>query len=324
MRETNLRQSISVTGSASSQPFKLRAYLELFRLPNVFTAMADVMMGFLVTQGSLEPPLHFWLLLIASSLIYTAGMVLNDVYDFNVDLLERPSRPLPSGRIDARSAKWLGFALLGLGIVAAIVVSLLIKDVLPALTAVALAVVVVLYDRVLKKTPLGPVAMGTCRMLNVLLGMSAAATGWEPYHWMIAGGIGTYIVGVTWFARTEAAVSSRPQLALAAMVVLAGLALLALFPDVMSAKQRAILEWQGPDRWRLLWIMLAVLIGWRLVKAIADPSPQPVQFAIKQSILSLIILDAAVAFAFAGLFWSIMILILLIPAMLLGQWIYST
>ena len=281
-------------------------------------------MGFLVTHRSLDPPAHFWPLLIASSLIYTAGMVLNDVYDFNVDLVERPSRPLPSGRIDARGAKWLGLTLLGLGVVAAIVVSLLIMHVLPALTAAALAVVVVLYDRILKKTPLGPIAMGTCRMLNVLLGMSAGAAGWELYHWMIAAGIGTYIVGVTWFARTEATISSRPQLALATVVVLAGLALLALFPDVMSAEERAKLQWQGPDRWRLLWIMLAVLIGWRLIKAIADPSPRPVQFAIKQSILSLIILDAAVAFAFAGLFWSIMILILLIPAMFLGQWIYST
>ena len=313
-----------MTERATSQPSKLRAYLELFRLPNVFTAMADVMMGFLVTHGSLDPAWHFWPLLIASSLIYTAGMVLNDVYDFNIDLIERPSRPLPSGRIDARRAKWLGLALLNLGIIAAVVVSLLTRDALPALTAVALAVVVVLYDRVLKKTPLGPVAMGTCRMLNVLLGMSAATTGWEPYHWMIAAGIGTYIVGVTWFARTEAAVSSRPQLLLATVVVLAGVALLALFPNTMKAEALADLQWQGPDRWRLLWIMLAVLIGWRLVKAIGDPSPGPVQFAIKQSILSLIILDAAVAFAFAGLFWSIMILILLIPAMFLGQWIYST
>ena len=33
---------------------------------------------------------------------------------------------------------------------------------------------VVAYDGVLKNTPLGPVAMGSCRTLNVLLGMSAA------------------------------------------------------------------------------------------------------------------------------------------------------
>ena len=86
-----------------------------------------------------------------------------------------------------------------------------------------LAACVVLYDGVLKPTPLGPLAMGGCRMLNVLLGMSLAMRELELHEWLIAGGIGLYIAGLTWFARSEAeevyaeqiteAVSSDPDTA---------------------------------------------------------------------------------------------------------------
>ena len=69
------------------------------RLPNVFTAMADVAMGFLFTDEAFQPLLTFILLLITSSCFYIAGMVLNDCFDVEQDRRERPQRPIPSGRI---------------------------------------------------------------------------------------------------------------------------------------------------------------------------------------------------------------------------------
>ena len=66
-----------------------RDYLRLARLPNVFTAVADVTMGFLFVQGTLHPPLVFGCLLAASVLLYTSGMVLNDVWDVEQDRRER-------------------------------------------------------------------------------------------------------------------------------------------------------------------------------------------------------------------------------------------
>ena len=95
----------------------LLSYLRLFRLPNVFTAVADVMMGFLVVRGSLEPTAAFSCLVVASCLLYTAVMVLNDVYDVEVDARERPNRPLPSAEISVPWAKWLGYELLLVGVV---------------------------------------------------------------------------------------------------------------------------------------------------------------------------------------------------------------
>ena len=82
----------------------MKAWLQLMRLPNVFTAAADVMMGYLVTHGTLRPASHFALLAAASCLLYLSGMILNDVFDAEVDAKERPERPIPSGRITHRAA----------------------------------------------------------------------------------------------------------------------------------------------------------------------------------------------------------------------------
>ena len=86
-------------------PSKLLAYVQLMRLPNVFTALADVVMGYLFTHnpdegaGTLVGAIP---LLVATALMYSAGMVLNDVFDVEVDRVERPERPLPSGRVPVR------------------------------------------------------------------------------------------------------------------------------------------------------------------------------------------------------------------------------
>ena len=100
-------------------PSSVRAWLELLRLPNVFTAVADVAMGYLVTQATLDALAAAGrALIIASAALYLAGMVLNDKFDATLDALERPERPIPSGRISAQTASRLGFGLLALGVVA--------------------------------------------------------------------------------------------------------------------------------------------------------------------------------------------------------------
>ena len=71
---------------------RLLAFLELLRLPNVFTAIADVVMGFLLVAWTVSgpdwPPL-VWAVA-ASTALYLAGMVLNDLFDLEVDRRERP------------------------------------------------------------------------------------------------------------------------------------------------------------------------------------------------------------------------------------------
>ena len=110
----------------------LRSYLGLLRLPNVFTAVADVAMGFFFIQAPWAfsdngqetslLPIGIWtvgLLAAASAMLYSGGMALNDVFDIDLDREEQPNRPLPAGRIPLNSARWLGWQLLTLGIMLA-------------------------------------------------------------------------------------------------------------------------------------------------------------------------------------------------------------
>jgi len=310
--------------STLRSPSTLRAYLQLVRLPNVFTAMADAAMGFLFVQG-ITNSRDGWtlgLLIGASSLLYASGVVFNDVFDHRLDALERPERPIPSGRVPLRVAAWLGGELMLLGVALAWLAGYVSGSFHPGVVAVLLAGCILAYDGLLKRTPVGPLAMGGCRMLNVLLGMSVAtAAAWQTEHWLVAGGVGTYIVGVTWFARTEARRSSRLQLGLATAVMMLGIAMLAWFPSFLEWP--AVLRLQ-PEGWQMLMLVLGLLIGWRCLRAVLDPIPPRVQMAVAHAILSLIVLDAVICFAVRDDVSALAILLLLAPAMYLGRWIEST
>lgn len=307
-----------------------KAYLQLVRLPNVFTAIADILLGFLITHPLADVARDDWIILAllvgSSSALYTAGMVLNDLFDFEVDARERPHRPLPSGRIHPSKARRLGIALLMIGVALAWMINVVEPLWRPAIVATALAGLIVVYDAALRRTPLGPLALGGCRTLNVLLGMSAAAFAWHPAHFVIAAGVGLYIFGVSWFAMNEAQISHRLQLALAMLAMLAGIALLALYPRFIDADypDASRPNLAAIPRWQLLMAVLGGMIAWRCLQAIRDPAPGHVQMVVKYSIMSLIVLDAAVCFTIRGFAGAIPILILLVPTLLLGRWIYST
>lgn len=318
-----------------SVSFCCMAYLKLFRIPNLFTALADVLMGFLVVHQTWTPAGPLVCLLIASACIYTAGMVLNDVYDLEVDRVERPQRPLPAGDISLAHARRLGYLMLVIGVLAATATRFWPdSSSMPwrsGLVALLLAICVLLYDRVLKKTRAAPLVMGGCRFFNVLLGMSFAQAGasdaflfgYEPHHWMIAAGIGGYIAGVTWFARTEAKVSSRWQLGAGVLVMVAGILVLTQFPAVMSEEQKKDLRL--PESYIfLLLLVLGATVVYRCTMAVSDPQPGRVQMAVKLCLRSLIFLDAAVALCLAEVSNAILLLALLLPMIILGRWFRST
>lgn len=316
------------TGTGKRAPSsKLRAYVQLFRLPNVFTAIADVLMGYLFVRPTLDPPQFALPLVLASALMYTAGMVLNDVFDVEIDRVERPERPLPSGRIAVGWAKSLGFAMLFIGAALGVLVSCMAGDPRPAGMAIGLAVLIVLYNRMLKGTFFGPIAMGGCRFVNVLLGMSAAgaAVSWTGFNYLIAAGIGTYIVGVSWFARGEADddILRGPLIAGTALMFV-GMVLLAAYPNGPVAGSKDIVEvfHQYPEN--LAWLLLAITIFFRCIRAILRPYAVFVQEAVKYCLMSLITFDAIITFVHHDIWWAALIFALVVPMTLLGRWSYST
>lgn len=301
-------------------PSHLRTYAQLVRLPNVFTALADITFGGLALYAlNLLPEggiISVFFLLLASACLYTGGMVWNDFFDIEQDRKERPFRPIPSGRVPRAAAGRLGTLLLALGLGFAAGAGWRGDSMswLPTQIAAALVVAILLYDAWLKRFWAGPLGMGTCRFLNVLLAFSLA--GIRGVGLYAASIIGIYIVGVTWFARTEARLSSRKALASAAVVMLLSL-LLALPIGVWSA------DVPGSSLYLYLLVALGFWVGIPVSRALKQPMPAKVQAAVKRSIFGLVLLDTTLAVALAGPV-GLVILILLLPALYLGRWVYST
>src|SRR5262245_50204166 len=159
----------------------LAPYARLVRLPNLPTALADVTLAALAVGALPERWVAFLLLLASSACLYMAGMVLNDVFDVEEDRRERPERPIPSGEVNAREAALLGGVLLVFGLLfagaagwALVQLDQAASGWRPPVVAVLLVVAILAYDGGMKRTALGPVVMGLCRALNVLLGVSIA------------------------------------------------------------------------------------------------------------------------------------------------------
>jgi len=306
---------------------RLRTYAQLVRLPNVFTALADIGLGGLAAGAlTADAPLAVWqtfgFLLLASACLYCSGMVWNDIFDLEQDQLERPFRPLPSGKIQRAQAVRLAGGLLALGLVFAGLAGWDGERLrwTPFVLAGILAGLILLYDGALKRTWLGPVGMGACRFFNVLLGLSVTAGPFGTWGLVLALAVGTYIAGVTWFARTEAGTSDKEGLTAAAFVMLAGLVLAIPLPAFTA-------ERQAPVRTSILFVPLLVAYGFALgipvSRAIQHPSPARVQAAVKMAVLGLIVFDAILATGLAGE-WGLVLLVLLPPALYLGRWLYST
>ena len=192
----------------------LRAYLQLLRPANVATALADVLAGFAIAGLGNRHSLP-WLLL-ATAALYAGGIVLNDVFDREVDRLERPERPIPSGRIRTAHAAALGGGLLALGVAAAAA-----ANPTALLVALAIAACVLLYDAWGKRhAAIAPLNMAMCRALNLLLGVAAVPAALAG-AWPIAAVPLLYIYAVTAISRGEVHGGSRRAAASALMVLLA-------------------------------------------------------------------------------------------------------
>ena len=90
------------------------------RVPNIFTAIADVMAGYFIVLG----PDFQWPALIglcvATSALYAGGCVLNDICDRDLDAVERPFRPIPSNKVSLKEAYFLLYLLFAVGLLAAL------------------------------------------------------------------------------------------------------------------------------------------------------------------------------------------------------------
>jgi 4-hydroxybenzoate polyprenyltransferase len=280
----------------------VRALLELVRLPNVFTAPADVAMGLAVSGAALGPPAAA--LFLASACAYAGGMALNDAFDAPADALERPGRPIPSGRISRAAAFAAAAALLAASLALAAAAGTRSLRV-----AALLVAAIVVYDGLAKGGPVGPASMATCRALNVGLGMSAGAVGWATLGPAVT--LFAYVLVITVVSRFE--VLAAPTAVARGAVVAFGTLLVAMAGLVLAC-------WGLPAAGSL--VFLALLAAWLatpLRAAVADPAPRRIIGVIKASVLGIILVDATFAAAAAGLAAGLAVAALFVPAYLLGR-----
>jgi 4-hydroxybenzoate polyprenyltransferase len=129
---------------------KLRSFLQLVRIPTVFSSLGNAYAGFWIGGGSAGFSAAL-LGMLAAGLYLMAGMALNDIADFRIDKGERPDRPLPSGAV-SRSAAWiLSLGMMGLGLACQ-----WLANPVSAVMGFFLVAAIFLYNFGLKKTFLGP------------------------------------------------------------------------------------------------------------------------------------------------------------------------
>jgi 4-hydroxybenzoate polyprenyltransferase len=286
----------------------VKTYLQLIRLPNAFTAMADVAAGFLACGGSASDWRQWGMIAAASACLYSGGIVLNDICDLETDRRERPSRPLPSGRVGLVRARFLAVLLLASGLAVAA-----FAGGSSAIVAAILVGLIVLYNTWAKRiSGVGPLCMGSCRFANVFLG--GAAAGAASFPWIPAILIAGLVVGATMLSRDEVAGGQRRGVAAASAVV-----------GVIVALAMLWLRAGDRDAWG--WLFLLTFLTFTtpgLVRAWRVPSPAAIQDGVKRLVLGIIPLDAVVAAGAAGPLAGCLVLGLLIPSWGIARWIYVT
>lgn len=171
----------------------LRDLFELVRAPAALTVLGDTIAGAASARGRLD--LRALPLSASSACLYAAGMALNDYADADLDAIERPERPIPSGRVARSTALGIGAALTVAGVGLAFAAGRA-----SGLVSLATAVSVWTYDLAAKPTPAGPAVMALCRGLDVMMG--AAGQGWRRAL-VPAAIVAAHTCGVTVLSRGE-------------------------------------------------------------------------------------------------------------------------
>ena len=290
------------------------------RPANLVTAVADVAAGFGISlalagkvdiwQGLRYGQLDFILLCLATIGLYGGGVVFNDVFDFKIDQIERPERPLPSGRVSLKQAIALGIVLFSIGILAAF-----LTGILAGLLAILIALLALLYDAKGKHHPvLGPLNMSLCRGANLLLGLS-----FIPESLLLGAGLVIlpviYISSITLISRGEVAGGNKSHLNLAIVgyslvaAILLGLGL--VFPYQM---------------WYALGFVLlfSSMVFPPLIRAWKSLDPGDIRKAVKAGVITLIILNAALAAGFTTIVYGLFIAALLPLSLWLGKYFSVT
>jgi UbiA prenyltransferase family len=271
------------------------------RPANIVTAITDILAGLAIAKFGFsidnEQFTSAILLIISTFGLYGGGIVFNDIFDAELDAVERPERAIPSGKVLKINAIYLGIALLSLGIVSAFFV-----NIISGIIAISISILALIYDKFGKHHSfLGPINMGLCRGGNLLLGISFNQIVLENWYWLGIVPI-IYIAAITMISRDEVHGGKRYPLYFAAILFL-----------TVSTFQLIVSYQFGNVLLALPFIILHLIFVFKpLLKAINQPIGPNIGMAVKAGVLGLIIMDAA-WIAISGNFIFAILVLLLLP-----------
>ena len=181
--------------------------LSLGRVSNLPTVWTNMLTGVVLAGATLDDT-RAWLLLAALTLFYVAGMYLNDAFDADTDAVERPERPIPAGRVTRRTVFAAGYTMLAVAIALMAAAGSVGAGFdgtgpWPGLAGLALAGVIVFYDRHHKNNPLSPVVMGISRMLVYICAAVVFVVPPPGALTVAAVVLLCYLIGLTYVAKQE-------------------------------------------------------------------------------------------------------------------------
>jgi len=260
--------------------------------------------------GEITPSFFgFILLLFASVYLYAGGIAFNDVMDENLDRVERPERPIPSGKISGSRAAFFASLLLIVGIILAAFL-----HITSGLIALTIGILSLVYNKWSKHYAFaGPLNMGILRGLNLLLGLSLI-----PDVLFDNFGIALipvlYIFAITMVSRGEVHGSSRRPLYISFLLFL-------------LADMGVLIFGLQYDRF---WLpLLFVLIHFAYImpplwNAIKEPTPVHIRRTVMHGVLGIILLDA-IWVSITGFWYLAFVILLLLPlSQKLGQYFSVT
>lgn len=260
----------------------MKPYLQLMRPANLVTAVADILAGSFLASLFMQTPVSdgygLGLLILSTVGLYGGGVVMNDVFDAKLDAVERPERPIPSGQVSKTAATILGLGLLLGGIVCAAI----FRE-LSGLLATIIAVLALVYNRFGKHHPvIGPINMGLCRGINLMLGLSLIYGGYSAGKWVGIVPI-IYIAAITMISRDEVHGGKRKTLYWAGALYC-----------IVSGLQLAVAGQAGKLIYVIPFVALHLVLVFRpLWTAIQYPVGPNIGKAVKAGVLALIVMDAA-------------------------------
>ena len=274
-------------------------FFRLMRPANIVTSVADVLAGIAISGYFLTFETDYFpvlMLCIATIGLYGGGIVFNDVFDADLDKIERPERAIPSGAVKLNEAILLGAFLLLSGIAAAFTIAAL-----SGIIAILIAFFALLYNKYSKHHSfLGPLNMGLCRGLNLLLGVSIIAVSLNEWYFL---GIVPliYIFSITMISQGEVHGLNRNKLYAGAFLYLLVIGSM-LYLSFNKGQVIIALFFIIPFAW---------MIYRPLFKAIKEPLGKNIGKAVKAGVISLILMDAAWSAVFGSPVAAICIALLL-------------